>query len=715
MVNIQDMSLAPGAGGDWLGAFYEAQYMLWKQSAPLSGNPSIKLLQGTIFFPKGDYYFSNTLQLFGDINLIGEGASHTILNVDAAINTDINAKQFGDGLVLHRVVPDPYGTGVLTNTNSSFGPAIVEQLTNPITLATIPIKKLWEQSRDVGESYISKLKLSAQDINNDNLPTGFSNPEDPDAGYGHGIVVHKRIQLYDCVIEGFPGDGVRIAVGVQGTPEARRYLSTLPNNPPNLNHPDSQYGPNNLEVVIFASSYSPTPTPPVFVLPPTTASPAFNDLDLLNTDDNNSVIALNTITGFSTLSITDIAGNPISYLTFDINTTTSPNQLEATVIALPPLGTQSVKVSGVATTTDGDVNFKMRKSFQVYYCDDINDSYPYIRTNGNVSQMDNVSIRLCGRNGLYTRGLDANACQFTAVSAIRCGAWGILERSFLGNTYVGCFASENGTTYADTGDISSHLSGAVNDSVFIKCTAGTTVKIKNPSQWIGGSNNQIPAGINASTGIATANSGNILNQGSVFKLMRNHISFINRHDSDHIGGLGLGPSIGDLGEIFGMYYGTNRRKWTLRHLKNMGAYVFFHQNFYKPLYLTGALDIDAGPPSFERPIKAGSAWLQKPFFMSHQENIAPKVRVGVVEGFDETNNEPIFEQASYDFVTPSVNINTGQVGDIIYNNEPTPFDPADPDNPRRFAGWICTRAYDSSVSTSPDDAKAIWTPFGLIP
>lgn len=52
--------------------------------------------------------------------------------------------------------------------------------------------------------------------------------------------------------------------------------------------------------------------------------------------------------------------------------------------------------------------------------------------------------------------------------------------------------------------------------------------------------------------------------------------------------------------------------------------------------------------------------------------------------------------------------NKRQIGDITFNSFPDPTDPI-----RKYAGWICTRAYDD-MATTLANAEAIWTPFGII-
>lgn len=62
--------------------------------------------------------------------------------------------------------------------------------------------------------------------------------------------------------------------------------------------------------------------------------------------------------------------------------------------------------------------------------------------NANDTEVVRASIATC-RNGLYIEGGDTNAGTFVDINAVFCRQWGIWDRSFLGNTFVGCHASSN--------------------------------------------------------------------------------------------------------------------------------------------------------------------------------------------------------------------------------------------------------------------------------
>ncbi len=59
-------------------------------------------------------------------------------------------------------------------------------------------------------------------------------------------------------------------------------------------------------------------------------------------------------------------------------------------------------------------------------------------TNANGAHVRNVFIKECGRHGVYLNGVNGNACDIQGLNVASCGGWGIYDRSFLGNTYIGC-------------------------------------------------------------------------------------------------------------------------------------------------------------------------------------------------------------------------------------------------------------------------------------
>ena len=72
--------------------------------------------------------------------------------------------------------------------------------------------------------------------------------------------------------------------------------------------------------------------------------------------------------------------------------------------------------------------------------------------NANSWQVDNCLAELNGRHGLFVSGGDANAGSALNVRCTANCGWGFYDRSFLGNTYVGCLAESNGHIHAGASD-----------------------------------------------------------------------------------------------------------------------------------------------------------------------------------------------------------------------------------------------------------------------
>jgi hypothetical protein len=79
-----------------------------------------------------------------------------------------------------------------------------------------------------------------------------------------------------------------------------------------------------------------------------------------------------------------------------------------------------------------------------------------------------VNVFKNGGHGVYLDGGDANAGTGVNIDAISNGGYGILDSSFLGNTYIGCHTSANGN---DTSGGAYKAEGANLHSVFIGCYA----------------------------------------------------------------------------------------------------------------------------------------------------------------------------------------------------------------------------------------------------
>lgn len=64
--------------------------------------------------------------------------------------------------------------------------------------------------------------------------------------------------------------------------------------------------------------------------------------------------------------------------------------------------------------------------------------------NANLWRASNLRIQQCGGHGFFVKGADANAGTAISIDASGNGKCGILDSSFLGNTYIGCHSDSNG-------------------------------------------------------------------------------------------------------------------------------------------------------------------------------------------------------------------------------------------------------------------------------
>jgi hypothetical protein len=135
-------------------------------------------------------------------------------------------------------------------------------------------------------------------------------------------------------------------------------------------------------------------------------------------------------------------------------------------------------------------------------------------TNANSWLIDSCSIQLCGGQGIYVSGPDANAG--TAINTF-CGSnagWGIWDASFLGNTYVGCITQGNGAG-------SYNADSANGRSLFLGCYSEPDQPVPSvvpPNIMIGGLQG---AGVNANTISSLFATGQGLNVTGEFNVASN--------------------------------------------------------------------------------------------------------------------------------------------------------------------------------------------------
>lgn len=74
---------------------------------------------------------------------------------------------------------------------------------------------------------------------------------------------------------------------------------------------------------------------------------------------------------------------------------------------------------------------------------DVRSSDPFRKGNANNWCLETVLVTNCGGHGLYLDGGDVNVGRAMGLSVTSNGGWGVYDSGFLGNTYIGCHASNN--------------------------------------------------------------------------------------------------------------------------------------------------------------------------------------------------------------------------------------------------------------------------------
>jgi len=158
------------------------------------------------------------LQIFGAPILRGSGAGNTRLIVKAPYEQhpfDATLFKPVDGMIIH-FNAGMQGTGRLVNLPPSAPapPDLVPRIAPNIdTAANWPggftADMLFAGNFVTNSTPVLEHFSLIYEEHPDNQPL-FHNPEDPRLGFGHGIVVHKRAEIRNCAISGFPGDGIRL-------------------------------------------------------------------------------------------------------------------------------------------------------------------------------------------------------------------------------------------------------------------------------------------------------------------------------------------------------------------------------------------------------------------------------------------------------------------------------------------------------------------------
>jgi len=550
----------------------------------------------------------------------------------------------------------------------------------------------------------------------------YQNPANPDFGFGHGMVLHKRTAINNCNIRGFPGDGIRLV----GTNFGNFFLEgqriwglfyeidgIMIANPPDPEHILNQLTPTPLPDNYIQFRYSEyVGISPVPDIDTNLTDLEINFLHAVNKTqlDGSTVLdnlEIEILIGGEDLSVLlmpffEVSSGPIAAnsVIFSINADT----------ASFPFGQFPIRIKA---TYDGSIN-AVSEVFFVYACDNVNNGYPIsVYTNVNVSQIYNSRISHCKRNGLYVAGIDANAGAIVSLNTVRNGSWGIFDNSGLGNTYLGCHSEGNLTGAYTTG-----VESGVNYNLFIGCTGEGRVLLEIPAQWIGGSTeyspNYFPDGV-------WRNGASILQQGGIFPLYRQVVRFRNSTgttpdpEDGVFGGAGVFFDAGPNAPVDILGFGhTNSREWALsvKELPNIGTgnsnyYVFNEANADagRGLSLSGLLTGGETPP--------GMPYFFNPILMSkNDEEGEKKIRITVGEG------QPVAEAVHVDGIPygspPYLQKIVGNVGDIHFNSAPLYLGESSDNDERDNVAWICTESFNFNSEVPEDSIEAIWKPFWFI-
>lgn len=286
--------------------------------------------------------------------------------------------------------------------------------------------------------------------------------------------------------------------------------------------------------------------------------------------------------------------------------------------------------------------------------------YAAIPTSASGWTIRNVRINQC-RNGIMTIGPDVNGgvCEAADVSDNR--EWGILESSFLGNTYIACMAHNNGSSSYDT--FGAFTTTDLNArSCFIGCYAeddrGGRVVINSPSLLLGGFSGHKNEGSGGSMYVVLGST-----------IFRNTVRCANTWDPDVMVVSGLG-SASSVGKVALEFEAAGQPTYRL------------HYGFLTPGWWELACGNTSGVPlafsGTEAAEGAGEVWFPSGFFINVQ-NFRKKIYVG----------PPVPPDSG-----------TWRQGDRLLNtNNVAPGQPA---------GWVCVEA------SSMAHPRGRWCAYGTI-
>ena len=277
--------------------------------------------------------------------------------------------------------------------------------------------------------------------------------------------------------------------------------------------------------------------------------------------------------------------------------------------------------------------------------------------NANLWYLNDVHCLRNGSDGLYVDGLDANAGLALKVNCSNNLGYGIVDSSFLGNTYIGCHTDGNTLGPIFTDDANAQ-------SVFIGCYAETgEASIVSPTIVIGGLGS-------ASNRISSTSTAFVLGGGGAY---RAPYKYLNTK-----GAVSIGSAVGQNNNtLTAMTWGTTTESattdaWKLKfdNTYNVWSIEYANSYLFTPI----------------RYLNSSSAlYTNKQFTGPVMQN-----------GYAVMNGGGAVSSAKVRLLAASAPASgTYEVGDIVYNNTPAAAG---------FIGWVCTTA----------GTPGTWKTFGAI-
>ena len=257
-------------------------------------------------------------------------------------------------------------------------------------------------------------------------------------------------------------------------------------------------------------------------------------------------------------------------------------------------------------------------------------AYAIAPTNGNANNFQIKNVKSYGNNlcGLYVVGADVNAGFIQALDASLNGQWGVYDSSFLGNTYIACHTSGNGS-----GAYKSDNPNARN--LFLNCYSESdqpTSVISAPAIMIGGIHG----------GAQPTGTGIFIRDGYI-----NNVSLTADGTTSMQAGYG--------GSIFGFSSTGDTNVWNWGKLA-ANTYGYTYANLSSPYYQPFKIILTSSDP------RTGSAGIQL------------DLQMGFSVGYD-----TVKRYVSTGSAAPTTG--TWVQGDRILNSAPTSGG---------YSGWICT-------------------------